>query len=222
MTTASVRGWVMLCSPFLARGNVREGNAHNGRGRQTAWDKVACQYYQKMIGGLCMTASILPKQSTPVSHRKHRTEVDERWKTTKRWLPSHTLLRKFQSTMLLASANTPASNSLIPRIAARGSANDRSNPSAPASEVCTRRSSSVSLASLTSIEKKGVPTSAFASSSGGMAALYSFARGSLNPRKTIGAPLNLAASRMGRSTVGIAPSVGPCPKYGLGPKKCST
>lgn len=149
--------------------------------------------------------------------------ADERWNTTERSGSPRTLFRKFQSTMLLASVNTLESNSFIPRIAARGSANDKLNPSVRAIEVCTRRSNSIWSTSLTSIEKKGVPTSAFASSSGGMAGLYpSACSGSFKPRKTIGAPLNLAASRIGRSTTGIAPSVGPCPKYGLSPKKCST
>jgi len=149
--------------------------------------------------------------------------ADERWNTTKRSRPPRTLLRKFQSIMLRASPNTPASNSLIPRVTARGSANDKSTPSVRATEVCTRRSNSAWPTSLTSIEKKGVPTSAFASSSGGVAGLYSLGCcGSFKPRKTIGAPLNLAASRIGRSTTGIGPSVGSCPKYGFAPKMCST
>lgn len=113
--------------------------------------------------------------------------------------PAQNLLRWFQSTILRASANTPAVNASRLPITARGSEKVRASPSFANDVAFNTSSIFASSKSPTSTEKNGVPLRFAAAALGSTnsdegRALAEPVCGSSNPRNTMGEPRILAAS----------------------------
>ena len=113
-----------------------------------------------------MRASTQPRESIRVNHRMSRTDGGYQRSIFPYVKLVHTLFLAFQSTMLLASANTAASNQFIEFITILASENLSWPPSLASWLFCSTASRAEDSASETSSEKYGVPAILFATTSG--------------------------------------------------------